>query len=113
MGLDDGAELCDCRSETSSVPSAMGGAPRRPGEGLEAQRLAPDAAIRYDDPHIVVGHQLGPEQRQLPDRADAAADLHLVADPEGSRRKISSMMPAARLESVPCKRDRSRGRQRR
>jgi hypothetical protein len=31
----------------------------------------------------MICHQLGPEQRQLFDRADAAADLHLVADPEG------------------------------
>ena len=38
-----------------------------------AQGLAPEAAIRHDDLHLVVGHQLGPEQRQLLDGADAAA----------------------------------------
>jgi hypothetical protein len=37
-----------------------------------AQGLAPEAAIRHDDLHLVVGHQLGPEQRQLLDGADGA-----------------------------------------
>ena len=56
---------------------------RRRIDAEVAQRPAPDAAIRHDDLHLVVGHQLGPEQRQLLDHANAAADLNLVADPEG------------------------------
>jgi phage terminase Nu1 subunit (DNA packaging protein) len=35
--------------------------------------LAPEAGIWHDNLHLVVGHQLGPEQRQLLDGADAAA----------------------------------------
>jgi hypothetical protein len=58
----------------------------RSGRGRSAkfaQGLAPDAAIRHDDLHLVVGHELGPEQRQFVDRSDAATDLHLVANSEG------------------------------
>jgi len=91
---------------SSSVPlrgpeAHLAGMWRRRIDAEVAQRLAPDAAIRHDDLHLVVGHQLGPEQRQLLDRAEAAADLHLVADPEGPEDQQHDA--AARLESVPCK----------
>jgi len=56
----------------------------------------------HDDLHLVVGHQLGPEQRQLLDRAEGCRPTCTLW-PTLKGRKISSMMPAARLESVPCK----------
>ena len=58
---------------------------RRRRCGIDAEvpeLLSPHAAVGHDDLHFVAGHDLGPKQGQVPDRARNAADLHFMADPE-------------------------------
>ena len=76
MGFHDGAHVFRLPARALCFPRS-GSAPRwhvtHRIDAEIAQGLAPEAGIWHDDLHLVVGHQLGPEQRQLLDGADAAA----------------------------------------
>jgi hypothetical protein len=66
MGFDNRAHLLHCRLKIDAFgnPEAhLAGMWRRRINAEVTQGLAPDAAIRHDYLHLVVAHQLGPEQR--------------------------------------------------